>query len=638
MQFRFFKEFLFGGFYFLIFSLPFLILADFYCDDKLLIYLKESIKYFDLNPVKLMFDSFYGMLISGRLYLLYMFHYLIYFFNDNRLIFHVIKYFFNFFSLALGCVFLYLFTKNINNSKAFFFIVISLFLLIANVDPIVSMGVSVQFSVIFIFLAMIFTNLYFKNSQKKYFILSHIFCFLSYSYYEMGACIIPIMLILSNRLVIKENKYSNGLIGYLKATKKSVLTKCKSYLVIFLIWVICYIAVKISFKNGYDGVSIGYSLENFFLTWIIQIIATFPLGSFYDKITLNHFELWQIFGSIILFLFSYFSLTKFLSKINLKNYYRDLYLIGFSLLLIPSMIVSVSQKYQIWVMNLAQYYHYAFLQIFIQYFGMGLILLCFIAKTIENSKIYRSKIQQKILQQFYALAISLITVFVFLLNYNLLIYKNVNEANNQIFLLQRAINSNLFENKLINEKILNSKYEIAIHDIFDEYEFDKFSQTYKSKINNYKILFFNPFFISNGFFIKHLNENIIPLFIHNLPRDKINFNDKKLFFIDYGSPNHEVNFADEKLQLNLEGYIIFGSLASIEKKDSNMFLFNLNSLRIYLDKDYLFKLPQIIKNINKKFNKIIIEPNSLEDLKQRILKSKYGIVIDFENKDYVITH
>jgi hypothetical protein len=65
MQFRFFKEFLFGGFYFLIFSLPFLLLADFYCDDILLIYTKENIKYFDLNPVKLMFDSFYGMLVSG---------------------------------------------------------------------------------------------------------------------------------------------------------------------------------------------------------------------------------------------------------------------------------------------------------------------------------------------------------------------------------------------------------------------------------------------------------------------------------------------------------------------------------------------------------------------------------------------
>jgi len=69
-----------------------------------------------------------------------------------------------------------------------------------------------------------------------------------------------------------------------------------------------------------------------------------------------------------------------------------------------------------------------------------------------------------------------------------------------------------------------------------------------------------------------------------------------------------------------------------------MLLFNLNSPRIYLDKDYLFKLPQIIKNINKKFNKIIIEPNSLEDLKQRILKSKYGIVIDFENKNYAMTY
>ena len=48
--------------------------------------------------------------------------------------------------------------------------------------------------------------------------------------------------------------------------------------------------------------------------------------------------------------------------------------------------------------------------------------------------------------------------------------------------------------------------------------------------------------------------------------NKINLNDKKLFFIDYGMPNYEVNFADKKPQLNLEGYIIFGSLASIEKK------------------------------------------------------------------------
>jgi hypothetical protein len=67
-----------------------------------------------------------------------------------------------------------------------------------------------------------------------------------------------------------------------------------------------------------------------------------------------------------------------------------------------------------------------------------------------------------------------------------------------------------------------------------------------------------------------------------------------------------------------------------------MLLFNLNSPRIYLDKDYLFKLPQIIKNINKKFNEIVIEPRSLADLEQRILKSKYGIIIDLEIRDYII--
>jgi len=634
------KKIIYGFIYFAIFSLPFFVFAQFYCDDKILILIKDSTSYLDLSRINFMYESFHGMLISGRLYLLYLFHYLIFFTTNDRLIYYIIKYFFNLLSIFLVIKYFYNTTKIHNNYIVYFFIIISLFQITIGVDPIISMGISVQLSIIFIFLTLIFFDSYLKNHQKKYFILSHIFCFLSYSYYEMGICIIPLIIILNNHSRINKYKAKDSFIDYCHTTLKSCIYDLKSYLIIFTIWISLYISVKIYFENGYDGVAIGSSLENFFVTWIIQIIASFPLGSFNPKLISYKIEFWQIITSLLLSLMAYFPLKKNLPKINLENNYKKIFLIGLTLILIPSMIVSFSEKYQSWSLISFPEYNYAFLQVYLQYFGVAFLLICFIAKTIKNSQLYSSLIKQKILINFYAVLISLLISFVALLNYNAILVKNINENSNNLVLISRAIESGLFANDISSEKItkFNEIFTITqLSQIFDT-SFNKFSSKEDFK-NEYKILINYPFYLLNFSFLKDAKQVIMPFYIDKALDSKMIFEDDKVFFIDYNLPNYETDFKKYSLDKNLDGFVIFGKLISVQVKsiDSvNKFVSEIYSPRIYIDKKYLFKLPKIIEILNIKFGEIVISPNEIDNLNDKILNSKNGIIIDLFTRNYQV--
>jgi hypothetical protein len=638
----FLKKFIFGACYFAIFSLPFLILAQFYCDDKLLILTKDIINYFNISRLQFMYDSFYSMLASERLYLLYAFHYLIFFVNDNRLVYYIIKYIFNLLSIIIVAKYIYNLTKNHSNYIVYFFLVISLFISTVGVDPIVSMGISVQLSVIFIFATLIFFDLYQKNNKRKYYFLSQIFCFLSYSYYEMGYCIIPLIIILNNRHRIDKYNVQGGFINYFKTTIKSCYYDLKSYLIVFIIWISLYFFVKIHFENGYDGVAFGNRFKDFILTWIAQIIASFPLGSFNQKLISYKIELWQIPSLLLLFLMAYFPLKNNLAKINLKNYYREIILIGLSLILFPSLIVSMTSKYQIWTLNtlIKEKYFYAFLQVFIQYFGVALLMLSFIAKTIQNSELYASKIRKKILINFYAIAISLLITIVAYLNYNCIIVKNVTEDLNASGLLSRAFKSGLANTLISSKKTTNLNQNFFIKNLSDIYK-EKSGSYYSPEEfkENYKVLINFAFFTTSFNFFQYTQQLVLPLFLNFTPYHKVIFNDKKIFYLDYGKPNYDIDFKKFDLKKNLEGFIVFGKLISINNQtiDENKFnIFELSNPRIYIDKEYLFRLPQIIENLNKRFGEIVINSNEIDALRNKILNSQKGIIIDLPAKNYQV--
>lgn len=640
----FLKKFIFGACYFAIFSLPFFLLAQFYCDDKILILTKDIINYFNINRLQFMYDSFYSMLVSERLYLLYAFHYLIFFVNDNRLVYYIIKYIFNLLSIIIVAKFIYNLTKNHSNYIVYFFLTISLFMTTIVVDPIVSMGVSVQLSIIFIFVTLIFFDLYKKNNQKKYYFLSQIFCFLSYSYYEMGYCIIPLIIILNNRHRINKYNVQDGLINYFKTTIKSCYYDLKSYLIVFIIWISFYIFVKIHFENGYDGVAFGIRFKDFILTWVVQIIASFPLGSFNQKLISYKIEFWQIPSSILLFLMAYFPLKNNLAKINLENYYREIILIGLALILVPSMTVSLSSKYQNWSLNIAsiENYFYAFLQVFIQYFGVALLMLSFIAKTIKNSQFYVSRIRQKILINFYAIAISLLITIVSLLNYNCIIVKNIYEDSNSYAILTRGFQSGLANNLISSKKTTNLNQNFYIKNLSDIYKEKSGSyQSIEEFKENYKVLINFAFFLTSFNFFQYTQQLVLPLYLSFTPYPKVIFNDEKLFYLDYGKSNNDIDFKKFDLKKNLEGFIVFGKLISINNQtiDENKFnIFEISNPRIYIDKEYLFRLPQIIETLNKRFGEIVINSNEIDALRNKILNSQKGIIIDLPSRNYLINN
>ena len=109
---------------------------------------------------------------------------------------------------------------------------------------------------------------------------------------------------------------------------------------------------------------------------------------------------------------SYFKLY----HINLKNNYRDIILLGLSLILVPSLIISLSVKYQNWALR--ENYPSAFVQIFLQFLGMGFLLMAYISYVLENSRLYANKIRQKFIIHFIVLACSLTIALINIFNYN----------------------------------------------------------------------------------------------------------------------------------------------------------------------------------------------------------------------------
>ena len=125
---------------------------------------------------------------------------------------------------------------------------------------------------------------------------------------------------------------------------------------------------------------------------------------------------WNIKFYLILILFlSYFILLKLIPKINLKNNYRDIILLGLSLILVPSLIISLSVKYQNWALR--ENYPSAFVQIFLQFLGMGFLLMAYISYVLENSRLYANKIRQKFIIHFIVLACSLSIALINIFNY-----------------------------------------------------------------------------------------------------------------------------------------------------------------------------------------------------------------------------
>ena len=648
--------FFFAILFYGIFFLPIILYAYFYCDDKDLIYLVYTeVKLYGKSFFEVCYKSFNDFLNVGRFYGLYLTHYIIYYFFNDRLSYYIVKSIFNLISVVSFAWLLKLITKNSDNYRAFIFFMPILFLSSIAVDPLTSQGLSTQYTAISIALASGFYILWHENKNKKYLFLAWIFFIWSFFHYEIGICIVPIFIVLAIRFRI-QSKDSIADFNSLKNIKKYLLLsiqvcfkELRFFLIPFLIWVAICFYLRNRHGVGYDGIEFGFNILGFLLAWIFQICASFPFGFFHEDLYWFKPELNEIYWASILFVLAYFLFSKLIPKINLKNNYRDIVLIGFILVLVPSGIISLSIKYQVWTLSLE--YKTAFVQVLLQFFGVGFLLIAYISYILNNSRLYVNQRRQKIIIHFFVLICSVSVVLVNIFNYKIIPKKNISAGQTHIKMFVKAIKNDVLQDFPTEEKVSEKFYNISKDTIsfynFFENDINKKIPEIKKDYKDLNVFYsFIPGFFTSHFLSYHNKTNALLISNYfdekNIKFFKKNIKLENFYYAD--SWLYNLNIKNNNNKKNLIGFIIAGKLDRVgyacdkvqSKSNQNCYkIMNVLSPKIFIDKEYLFNLATIIKILNGAFGENIFK-DSFEQIEENLKKSKDGILIKLDNKIYKI--
>ena len=640
-------------FYYGIFFLPIILYACFYGDDKIETYFVHvETQNFHKSFFQICYERFKHYLNLGRFYGVYATHSIIFYFFHDRLSYYIVKSLFNLIAVLSFAWLLKIISKESSNSKAFIFLMPILFMVSMGVDPLTSHGLSTQYSAISIALASGFYILWCENKSKKYFFLAWIFFIWSFFHYEIGICIVPIFIVLAVRYRLK-NQENNGLVinirEYFLLSIKVCFKELMLFLIPFFIWVLINIYLQISTIKMYDGIEFNFDLQKFILSWQVQIIQSLPFGmlNFNGNLYWGLPETKDIFFASFLLILSYVVFLKLIPKINLKNNCRDVVLIGLSLILVPSGIISLSVKYQLWALR--EIRPTAFIQIFLQFFGAGLLIIAYISYILENSRIYVSKMRQKIIIHFFAIIFSTSIALSNVFNYNIVHKKNFFEQQTQIKIFVKAIKNNVLQDfpveNNVNEKFYNqSKYPIAPKDFFED-NFDKKNPKIKESFKGVNVFysFFNGLYTSH--FLSYYNKTNALLISNEFSEENIEFFKKNIKLEDFYYADPWLYFFNSNFEKKDAGFVIAGKLDRIGyacNDDLKLItgqncyrIMNVLAPKIFIDKEFLFNLKKIIGVLNVIFGENIFK-DSFEQIEENLKKSQDGILIKLDNRIYKI--
>jgi hypothetical protein len=321
---------------------------------------------------------------------------------------------------------------------------------------------------------------------------------------------------------------------------------------------------------------------------------------------------------------------------------------GLALILVPSGIISLSIKYQAWA--LSENNPVAFVQIFLQFLGMGFLLMAFVSYSLENSRLYTSKNRQKFIIHFFVIIFSSSIALINIFNYNIIHKKNIIETQTQVKIFVKAIKNNVLQDfpteEKINEKFYNiSKYWIQFHYLFEN-NIDKKIPEVKEKYKGLNFVYMVDGWFTSHFLSFYNKTNALPIL--NLYDEKNteffqkNIKLENFYYTD--SWNFNPNIKDKFKKKNLLGVIIAGKLDMIgyacdkvqSKSDQNCYrIMNVLAPKIFIDKEYLFNLEVIIETLNKAFGENIFK-DSFEQIAENLKNSQDGILIKLDNRIYKI--
>jgi len=620
-----------------IYFIPNILFGKYYYDDFVIsINLSAYKEFYDFGYFDFVKRSTVDFFNSGRLYGLYLTHYLIFYFTDNPHLYHMVKSIFSLVPILCFAYILKLLTNNNFNSRFLVVIMPCFFLILIEFDPIMNQGLSIQISAIYIALSTIFFIKSKQNSAKKYQILSYFFFFMAFFHYEIGLLVVFLNSVIAVYFQKNYEEKKSSIFEYAKSLILVNFRQLKYYNLMILIWLTAYFINYGLSKDVYGGIKFDLNFEKIFLVIINQLICIIPLGSWrYETAYFNNPQPYQIFLSLLISIMFFFLIKINLLKINIIKCRRELITLGLGLAFIPALMLSFSKFYQFLI--LSNEFPKAFVQVYLQYIGMGILILVFCEKILSNSRQYNSDLKHKILVNFLAFIISTIIGFSHLNNYSTIEKKNI--FYNDYLSIKKALNLGIMKDLEGNFDKSKADYENdSAYSYFDKLELVDNKFQISKKYQNDLILVSNlRFFFAKQFFLGASNTSFRVFSIenneknHEIAKKGIDF--KNHFYIEDGVVNYNYLTQFYKKQ-NLDGYVIFGKLNNIKvfkESSKETFLYELWSPKIFINKEYLFRFDKIISRLDQRFQINYFSKNQ-DELRRKLQESQDGIIVELKGE------
>lgn len=480
----------------------------------------------------------------------------------------------------------YMLTKNIKLVFLFSITVLLLFQFKYYHDSFLSFHGLIQLVFLYVTIALIFLIKFFEKKNKYYLVLSTLFYTFSLLTYEISFSFLLIFIIII--FVYSEN--------------------LKTKIVNFIIFILPYVAIfSLNIYIRHIGVanegaySINFNFMTILKTYIFQISSTLPLSYIFKDV-----NVWlKLLFAFIFMLFLFISFK----RISKNKDERVMYLIGFALIFLTPILITLSPKYQSEIR-----FGVGYIPVYIQYFGLGILIATFISSL--NNLFYKNLGY-----------LALIVIGIIHLKSNINVVKNVNdiiENKRKILAIALDKNKNIFndndnvcfngENQIHSKEYLNIYVNKKLNVYSNLYDCDK-NNGYKIEYNidgNYSHIkierkdFLSTILLKKDSFQWHEEKNypndLIPISYqgsHGLEFDGA----KNFMWVEKELVIKIDNYANEKqLRINIrflddrEVYITTDNEKFTITKNKNNLDINLNkgynTIKIYSNKDAIRPEPR----------------------------------------------
>ena len=331
--------------------------------------------------ISFIIDSLKGWLRSGRFFPLSLYGYVIFFFVKNVVLYKITLVAFILVNIAVFGYFVKILTRS--RSLALFSMMLPplLFQLRLYHDALVSYNWLLQLIFLYLVGSLIFLIFYLEKGKKRFMVMSiiaYLLCILTYE--------ITYIFSLFHFIVIYFYPRKKGLLLTTKRISPFFLTSSLAFLGIFLF--------RVTTGTGHPAYTLTSGAKIFLVTFLKQTVSAFPLtyylidphnifNGFYKIISYNIFaSLLIIVGYVALFLIGLNILRKEFSTNKSIINLRLLIAMGIAFLILPGVLISLSPKYQaeiIWGIG--------YPPVYISYFGIVLLLLALISKSLARKKL-----------------------------------------------------------------------------------------------------------------------------------------------------------------------------------------------------------------------------------------------------------